>query len=206
MAAEKKHSQFSAVYVGRVAAARGSFVMLEAMAVLARAGIQARFECIGPAPEAHLQELRETAARLGLRNVEITGHLAAHEAWRRAAMCHAGLAVLQPIDNYVESYPTKIFEYMALAIPVVSSNFPLYRSLVEETAAGLCVDPRDPEAIAAALRSLAEAPAVAARMGGAGRAAVETRYSWSTEFSKLIAFYEQVLGSRVPGALEREQP
>ncbi|MFD2270345.1 glycosyltransferase [Undibacterium arcticum] len=58
-----------------------------------------------------------------------------------------------------------MFEYMAAAIPVIASNIPLWREIVEGNDCGLCVDPYDPAAIANAIDYLALNPDVARRMG-----------------------------------------
>ena len=59
-------------------------------------------------------------------------------------------------------------------------------------ACSLCVDPRDPPAIAAAIDYLASHPDIARRMGENGRKAVCARYNWPREASKLIQFYEHL--------------
>ena len=116
------------------------------------------------------------------------------DAWRLAAGAVAGLAVLEPEPNYVESFPTKMFEYMALGLPVVVSDFPLYRDVVDSSACGLCVDPLDSAALAAALERLIRDPALAHELGRKGREAVQTRYRWDQQLDALEAFYRDNLG------------
>ena len=53
-----------------------------------------------------------------------------------------GLVTLLPRPNYLEALPTKLFEYMAMGIPVLASDFPLWRRLVEEAGAGRLAAPR----------------------------------------------------------------
>ena len=64
---------------------------------------------------------------------------------------------------------TKMFEYMARGLPVVCSNFPLWAEIVGGADCGIAVDPRDPAAIADAIRRLDEDPALARRLGENGR-------------------------------------
>jgi glycosyltransferase involved in cell wall biosynthesis len=85
-----------------------------------------------------------------------------------------------------------MFEYMALGLPVVVSDFPLYRAIIERYRAGLCVDPLDPDATAMALRWLAGNPEEARAMGARGREAVASAYRWETERDKLFAFYRRL--------------
>jgi glycosyltransferase involved in cell wall biosynthesis len=105
----------------------------------------------------------------------------------------AGLALLKPVGDYPESYTTKLFEYMALGLPVITADFPLYKDVVERHGCGFCVDPYDPDAVATALLYLINNLTEAEQMGKRGRQAVEKHYNWSTEAAKLRAFYKQVL-------------
>ncbi|WP_077919476.1 glycosyltransferase [Spirosoma sp. 209] len=125
--------------------------------------------------------------------VKLYGYTDQRQALLKAVGATAGLALLKPVGDYPESYPTKLFEYMALGLPVITSDFPLYREVVERHDCGLCVSAEEPAAIARALLYLIEHPALAKAMGERGRRAVETHYSWVTESAKLLDFYELVL-------------
>ena len=112
------------------------------------------------------------------------------------ARAFAGLVTLQPTASYRDALPVKMFEYMAAGIPVIASDFPLWRDIVEGSGCGLCVDPRDPAAIAAAIDYLAAHPREAREMGASGWRAVFERYNWESESDKLIAFYADILSPR----------
>lgn len=105
----------------------------------------------------------------------------------------AGLVTLLPRPGYMESLPIKMFEYMSSGIPVIASDFPLWRGIVEENDCGLCVDPHDPAAIAGAIDRLVKDPGLARRMGENGREAVLKKYNWAVEERKLLDFYESIL-------------
>jgi glycosyltransferase involved in cell wall biosynthesis len=104
----------------------------------------------------------------------------------------AGLVTLQPQQNYLDAYPIKMFEYMSAAVPVISSDFPLWREIVEGNDCGICVDPVQPQAIAEAIDYLVQNPLRAREMGENGRRAIENKYNWPAEESKLVEFYEQL--------------
>lgn len=105
----------------------------------------------------------------------------------------AGLVLFQPGPNHLDSQPNKMFEYMSAGIPVIASNFPLWREIIEGNDCGITVDPRDLNAIAAAIDSLVRNPSRAQTMGQNGREAVERYYNWQPEFDKLIAFYSSAV-------------
>lgn len=180
-------------YIGAVSPVRGSLITLEALHLLQKQGCPVHFECVGLRRESDRQAMTELVEAYGLEGVSLRPYMKPAEGWAHIARCHAGLAILKPIPNYLESYPTKMFEYMALGLPVITSHFPLYREVVEGAGCGLLVDPEDPEAIAAAIRWIVEHPAEAAEMGRRGREAVSARYSWSFEAQKLLRFYQQIL-------------
>src|SRR5690554_2109981 len=101
----------------------------------------------------------------------------------------AGLVTLHPIINYLDALPVKMFEYMAAGIPVIASDFPLWRGIIEDADCGICVDPLDPQSIANAIQYFIENPQEAERMGRNGRRAVHERYNWDIEERKLLEFY-----------------
>lgn len=113
-------------------------------------------------------------------------------ALRYAEGAVAGIALLKPVGDYPESYTTKLFEYMALGLPVITADFPLYRQVVERHQCGFCVSAYDPAAVANALTYLMTHPAEARAMGERGRRAVEQQYNWATEADKLRTFYRIV--------------
>ena len=108
----------------------------------------------------------------------------------------AGLVTLHPTVNYKVALPVKMFEYMAAGMPVIASDFPLWRSIVEESACGLLVDPMDPKQIAVAIDKLLSDPNRAREMGESGRKAIIQKYNWGVEMSKLVDFYSRTIGKQ----------
>ena len=106
----------------------------------------------------------------------------------------AGLVTFHNLPNHVDAQPNKMFEYMSAGLPIITSNFPRWRSLIEENNCGICVDPLDVNAISAAIKKLLDEPETARQMGANGKMAVLAKYNWQLEEKKLLDFYAELLG------------
>jgi hypothetical protein len=191
-------------YVGNVTRIRGARELVRAMEAMPGVTL---ILC-GTMEDAALEE--ELRAMPGWSQVEYRGHVGRAELGPVMARASVGMVTLLPTPSYLDSLPTKMFEYMSAQLPVVASDFPLWRSILGAHRCGVCVDPADPRAIAGAVLAILDHPERGAAMGAAGRRAVDTVFNWPHEAAKLVAFYAGLLeGSRparaaghvpVPGA------
>ncbi|TDE09982.1 glycosyltransferase [Dyadobacter psychrotolerans] len=110
-----------------------------------------------------------------------------------AKQCVAGIALLKPVADYPDSFTTKLFEYMALKLPVVTSDFPLYQEVVEISGCGFCISPYDSQLLADKLEWIIGNPEKTLEMGRNGRKSVESDYNWENEKKNLLSFYKTVL-------------
>ena len=178
------------VYVGGIAEARGIIEMVDAMAILKREKPGICLNIAGRFLNTSLEERVRTMD--GATLVRFLGWQSRDEVSSLLSSAIAGLVVLHPTPSYQRSYPVKLFEYMAAGIPVIASDFPLWREIVEEAGCGLLVDPHDPRAIADAAIWLSEHEGEAQAMGAAGAAAVHSRFNWSHEAQKLLCLYARL--------------
>lgn len=179
-----------AVYVGGLTRARGAVQMVRTMGAVRSP--DAVLEIVGAVRPAPL--LDELSGHAGFARVRLHGHLPWDAAWRFVAdHGDIGLLLFQPAKNHVDALPTKLFEYMASGLPVIASDFPLWRRILEESGAGLVVDPGDPQAIAAAIDRLVADPALRQAMGERARKAAAERYNWRTEGERLLQVYREAL-------------
>jgi glycosyltransferase involved in cell wall biosynthesis len=179
-------------YVGSIATIRGIKEMTQAMGLCQT---DVRLNLVGGFAEAGLED--EVGAYAGWSRVTPWGVQDRAGVRRALQQSVAGLVTLHPVINYLDALPIKMFEYMAAGIPVVVSDFPLWAGIVNDAQCGVCVDPLDPAAIAAAIDELVTQPERARHMGENGRRAVEQKYNWGTEEQKLLALYES-LTPRMP--------
>jgi glycosyltransferase involved in cell wall biosynthesis len=102
---------------------------------------------------------------------------------------------LVDVDLFATVVPSKIFEAMASARPIIGCLQGEAATLVEEHRCGLCV-PRDPEAIAEAVLALARSPQRRMELGVAGRAAARSHFiREQTAIAYLNLLREVVAGS-----------
>lgn len=184
---DQKRSQVC--YIGGIASIRGIRELVRAMD-LCTSGV--RLELVGKFGERGLRE--DVAGEPGWKCVDERGFLDREGVRSVLGRSLAGIVTFLPEPNHIESQPNKMFEYMSAGLPVIGSNFPLWRQIIEGNDCGLCVDPSDPLAIARAIDFLVENPDVARTMGSNGRRAVLTRYNWGSEETKLLALYGRLAG------------
>jgi glycosyltransferase involved in cell wall biosynthesis len=183
---ERRHGAFT--YVGSISEARGIVEMIQALSL---AGPEVRLFLAGTwSPTS----LRETCSRLkGWARVEDLGFIDRSAVGELLATVQGGIVVLHDLNNYLNSYPVKLFEYMAAGIPVIASDFPLWREIVEETGCGFLVNPLDPQAIANAMTWILDHPEEAVEMGRRGQKTVREKYNWDREAIKLLTLYKKLI-------------
>ena len=81
---------------------------------------------------------------------------------------------------------------MAAGIPVICSDFALWKGIVESAGCGVCINPFDTEAIAREITRLCNDKETAKRMGENGRNAVEEKYNWATQEKELFDLYSEL--------------
>jgi len=128
----------------------------------------------------------------GWSSIQFKGYLSRKEMQKIFDESRIGLVLFHPQPNHVDAQPNKMFEYMSASLPLIASDFPLWREIVEGAKCGLLVDPLKPEEIAKAIDWLLDHPEEAEQMGKNGRKAVEDKYNWSHEENKLLKLYKKL--------------
>jgi glycosyltransferase involved in cell wall biosynthesis len=184
--------EISVCYVGAITHIRGAIQMVLAMENVQKV-IPAKLEMAG---EIWPENLRKEAMGLtGWQNVRELGMLTREEVSHLYARTRAGLVLFHPLPNHIQSQPNKLFEYMSAGLPVIASDFPLWRDIVGNTGCGLLVNPMDVPAISNAIHTLLHDNKKAEEMGMVGRELIEKKFNWSTEEAKLINLYNDILSS-----------
>lgn len=165
-------------YVGGISEARGETIMLEAMKQ-----VDGKLIIAGKHEKRRIEDG-------GI--VEYIGQIDREKVNSLYGQAIAGLVLFQPAKNHNHSQPIKMFEYMAAGLPLICSNFELWREIVEERKIGIVVDPKDPAQTAEAVRYLLQNREIAQEMGRKGRRAVEEHFSWEMEEKTLLRLYREL--------------
>ena len=139
--------------------------------------------------KANLMALAES---MTLRNLHFLPSIPKDQIASTLIQADAGLAILLAVDAYKTTYPNKVFDYMAAGLPVILAIDGVIRRVVEEADAGLFTQPGDPEAIAEAVRQLAADPALADKLGQAGRRCVEGDFDRQQLAAKMAGIMETI--------------
>ena len=180
-------------YVGVISALRGVKEMIQTLALLPPQ-LEVKLKLAGIFSPSNLEDEVKTFA--GWNRVDYIGWQFHKDIMKMLGKARIGLVVLHPSPNHIKSQPNKLFEYMSAGIPVIASDFPLWREIIEEAGCGLLVNPLNTRAIAEAIRWLLEHPSEAEKMGKRGQKAVFEYYNWEGEANKLLAFYDSILEKR----------
>ena len=174
-------------YIGGISNNRGFDVLIQALKIL-RLKIPDIFaHFIGP----YTKELIDNEQLNDIKeNFKLYGSLPLIKGLKYSQNSKIGLSILKPISNYTQSYSTKIFEYMAIGLPVITSNFKLYKDIIDENNCGICVNPENPNEIAKAIEFILINPEKAKEMGQNGSRLVKEKYNWTNEEFKLINIYK----------------
>jgi len=173
-------------YVGGLGRSRGVFELVQAMNDTdVRLVLAGGFESE--------KDRLQAESMAGWDRVDFRGYVGRGEVAGILGESKAGLVTLHPSERYLTALPIKMFEYMSAGIPVISSNFPLWREIVEGCHCGLCVDPMRPDKIAEAIRWIVDHPTEAEGMGRRGREAVLSRYNWDSQARTLLDLYKKLL-------------
>ncbi|MGD0294797.1 MAG: glycosyltransferase family 4 protein [Terracidiphilus sp.] len=159
--------QFVVMYAGAHGRANALYQLIEAATELQdRADIL--IACIGDGPDR--QRLTEEVEGRSLKNIRFYGARPKASMPEIVNACDAGAAVLQNNPTFRTVYPNKVFDYMSCARPVLLAIDGAARTLVcEQAKAGVFAEPENGQAIASAIRFLADHPEIRAEMAANGR-------------------------------------
>ncbi len=151
-----------------------------------------RYKLAGPVEDGYMEILKQCK---GWDKVEYLGKIPHFEVQQLYTNAIAGMAVNECSQIRGEGTlgNTKLFEIMEAAVPVICTNYRLWRDVVEKNKCGICVDCQSIDAIKKAIIYFRNNTQKRIEMGVNGRCAVEREYNWENERIKLIKYYEAII-------------
>ncbi|WP_166354816.1 glycosyltransferase family 4 protein [Phytoactinopolyspora limicola] len=180
------------LYLGRITNARGADEMVELGRRLAP---DLRIHLIGNADPECAERVR---AAHDAGHVHWHGFIPNDDALALLPGALAGISLLHDQPNYAHSRPTKLLEYMAYGLPVITTPNPASAELVDSHGCGVVVGFGDVDAAEAALRRLAAEPEERDRLAAAGRKAVTEHFSWEADAGLFVRTLESVAAGSGP--------
>ena len=185
------------LYTGTIAAARGLNTMVDMASDIKQANRQETVEMVGICHHAGQRDSAEARIRR-----ERLGGVIERTGWDRYVRpsnmlphykrADVGLVLFEPHPNYKETLPTKFFEYLHYGLPIICSDFPLWRRFVERHDCGVTVPPNDPAAVFGVLDAWRADPERYRQCVANARTAAQ-EYRWAAVEDRLLSVYRRLL-------------
>jgi colanic acid/amylovoran biosynthesis glycosyltransferase len=177
---------FSILCVGTLHEVKGQGYLVEACRLLAESGADVACTLVGDGPDR--AALTEQIAASGLEErVTIVGRRTRGEVAELLSRANVLVSPSVPTaEGKREGIPVVLMEAMASGVPVVASGISGIPELVEDETSGLLVPPRDPSALASALRRLHDDQALRERLARAGREKVDREFDVRKNADELV--------------------
>ena len=185
------------VYVGGMSERAGTFVLLDALALLAQQGIKPTARLAGYTDgERGLAAIQEGICNRGLiQQVALVGRIPYSHVPGFIRSGRIGLVTLQPIAKFMKNIPTKMFEYWACGLPVIASDLPPIRQFLVDGKNGVFFNPASAIDLARAIRSLLESSSRCNTMGSYGQKQINEDWNNDRQIEGLVSFYERICSS-----------
>lgn len=186
-----QRSPTALLYTGKVHLARGAQIHASIPGFVPNTTVQFIGKC---AVDLHERLLAENADHWDKLQFEGVGRAVAFSKIERAYQGRwlAGLAIFPPNEHLDRKELTKFFEYMKFGLPIIASNFPVWRELIEQSRCGICVDPLDQSSIYDAITQLQNDEQLWRELSENGIKTVRQRYAWSSQERILLDLYERL--------------
>ena len=191
------------VCTGRLVAAKGHHILLEALKLLRDRGVALHTTLIGSGPE---RTRLENFVRFRGMQKSITFTSALSHAETLACVRDADIFVLA---SFAEGIPVALMEAMSFAVPCISTTIAGIPELIASGQDGLLVPPANAVALAAAIESLAQDPALRAFLGHSARRRIFAEYNLPLNHDLLARSFQarlaQCIRCRLGVSLAKEQ-
>ncbi len=173
--------------IGTLHEVKGQIYLIDAVKAVTSSGVKLQLHLVGDGPDQKM--LERHVAESGLKDIVVfEGRRDRHEIIQLLQTADILVTPSVPTsDGRREGIPVVLMEGMASGLPVIASRLSGIPELVHHEISGLLTEPRDTDAIAAALERLSADAEMRSRMGAAGRLVVEDRFSLKASVRQLLS-------------------
>ncbi|MEA3345229.1 MAG: glycosyltransferase family 4 protein [Chloroflexota bacterium] len=179
------------LFVGRLERRKGFRFLLQAFRRVKKVMPQTRLIVVGAYNEDDKRPFVEYTQEHQLADVCFTGWISDEDLPRYYRSCDVFCA---PSIGF-ESFGLVLLEAMAAGKPIITSDIPGYRTVLDDGREGMMVPPEDEKTLARALIWLLRNPAIRRRMGQRGRAKAQT-YTWRQVSEQILSHYQELMAQR----------
>jgi len=151
------------------------------------------YNLAGPADAKYLKKLQKNSS---WKHVNFVGRLPRNEVFDFIRASAVGMALCDYVEevgyNVGTLGNTKLFEYMQAGVPIICTDFILWKQIIDEEKCGICVNPNNVKNIVDAIEYILSNSEKAKEMGKAGQNAVKEKYNWSTQEKILLDLYQNL--------------
>jgi glycosyltransferase involved in cell wall biosynthesis len=188
--------KFVVSYIGTIGMAHGLESLLEAAARMQQTAPEVLFLLLGEGAEK--ERIQSLAKSRVLTNLLFVGQQSREKIPAYIAASDACLVLLKKADLFKTVIPTKMLEFMSCARPVILGVQGQAQQIIEESQAGICIEPENAGDLVQAIARLAADPALRDSLGRNGRRYIQQRFSRRSTAEAYLDVLESVLGRKLP--------
>jgi len=180
----------SLVYIGGLTPIRGIEEMLKAV-VISRDKLSIEIHIYGQFTDMNYE--KKIMSIFNHEYIHFHDVLPMNEMYQKVSQYSAGIICYLPLPNHIESMPNKIFEYMMLGLPIIGTNFPLWKKIIDENGCGLTCNSSNSKEISDCILSLFSDANELENKARTSSIVYNNHYSWENEKRVLLNFYSSIL-------------
>lgn len=189
-----KQKETDVIYVGGVLNERGADQLLRITNHIVKELPNFTMKIVGPVTSQYLLHLTKYIQQNRLENnITFTNRIDYNSAMDIIKESKIGIALLHPFDNYKESVPTKLFEYMQYGLPFLASDFPYWKQFFNKEDVGYFIPYDDTQLASNLIIRLLKNSELLKKMGQNGAELITKNYSWESEENTLHSLYNNVI-------------